>query len=77
MKVFKVFLERADEAFLTYIVVLFYSVLHFEKQKNNLFLYIDLPPLRVSLFCNVPPYINYIPTQDGRKIFPPAKVGLR
>jgi len=33
-----------------------------------------MEPLRPSLFPNVPPFINYIPTPDGKKIFPPARL---
>ena len=34
----------------------------------------SMEPLRPSLFPNVPPFINYIPTPDGKKIFPPARL---
>ena len=33
-----------------------------------------MEPLRLSLFPNVPPFINYIPAPGGRKIFPPARL---
>ena len=33
-----------------------------------------MEPLRPSLFPSVPPFINFIPAPDGRKIFPPARL---
>ena len=36
-------------------------------------LFTDLPALRMSLFPNVPPFLNYIPTLDGGRMFPPAR----
>ena len=43
-----------------------------KEYRKNRESFTDLPALRMSLFPNVPPFLNYIPTLDGGKIFPPS-----